>query len=147
MAKSFVFQNTKDFAISPYKNVKMFKSVFENQISPWKNEILHPDFFFWLGMDLYLLKIATILSQSRLAGLLKFFGPKRYTNNFFWRAPHVRVHATNTEPIWMIFCRFRSLDCQNLQFAISVFSTILKRLVRWSSTRRPLQLPCSVRDH
>ena len=38
-------------------------------------------------MDLYLPKIATILSQSHLAGCLKFFGPKRYTNNRFFGEP------------------------------------------------------------
>ena len=76
-----------DLNISPYKNFNMFKSVFENQFSPWKKCILHPVFFFRLGMDLYLPKIATILSQSRCAAEAKCLGPKTYSYNLFFGEP------------------------------------------------------------
>ena len=90
MAKSFVFQNTKDFAISPYKNFKMFKSVFENQFSPWKNKILHPDFFLTrYGPVLAKNRNYPIPESSGRTGQV-FRSKNIQLQPFFWRAPHMK---------------------------------------------------------
>ena len=86
----------KDFLITigAYKRIlREWRENPESETSEWEKIFflrrIFSIFFLWLGMDLYLLKIATIWPQSRRYGEAKCLGPKRYTNNFFWRAPHV----------------------------------------------------------
>ena len=53
----------------------------------WFRDRIFPNFVFWLGMDLYLLKITTVWSQEHFAENVKFFRSKVYSYNFFFGEP------------------------------------------------------------